>query len=86
MDHGGHLVGSELDPTVAEDFVANFVLVRFPAAPRHADAAFTFLQSRGVVVRKMGAYGLGEHLRITIGLEEEMRAVVAALGEFLRAP
>jgi histidinol-phosphate aminotransferase len=66
--------------------VANFVLVRFPAAPRHAEAAFSFLQSRGILVRKMGAYGLGEHLRITIGLEEEMRAVVAALGEFLRAP
>jgi histidinol-phosphate aminotransferase len=66
--------------------VANFVLVRFPAAPRHADAAFAFLQSRGILVRKTGVYGLGEHLRITIGLEEELRAVVAALAEFLRAP
>jgi histidinol-phosphate aminotransferase len=66
--------------------VANFVLVRFPAAPRNAEAAFAFLQSQGILVRKMGAYGLGEHLRITIGLEEELRAVVAALGEFLRAP
>ena len=66
--------------------VANFVLVRFPAAPRNAEAAFAFLQSRAILVRKMGAYGLGEHLRITIGLEEELRAVVAALAEFLRAP
>ncbi|HEV8028311.1 MAG TPA: histidinol-phosphate transaminase [Stellaceae bacterium] len=66
--------------------VANFVLVRFAAAPRNAEAAFAFLQSRGILVRKTRAYGLGEHLRITIGLEEELRAVVAALAEFLSAP
>jgi histidinol-phosphate aminotransferase len=66
--------------------VANFVLARFPAAPRNAEAAFAFLQSRGILVRKTRAYGLGEHLRVTIGLEEELRAVVAALAEFLRAP
>jgi histidinol-phosphate aminotransferase len=32
----------------------------------------------------MAAYGLPEHLRITIGTEEEMRAVVAALADFLK--
>jgi len=36
---------------------------------------------RGILVRKTRAYGLGEHLRITIGLEEELRAVVAALND-----
>jgi len=66
--------------------VANFVLVRFPAKPKDADAAFGFLQSRGIVTRKMGAYGLPEHLRISIGLEDEMRAVVAALADFQRTP
>jgi histidinol-phosphate aminotransferase len=74
-------LGLEVAPSVA-----NFLLVRFPPAPRHADAAFAFLQSHGILVRKMEAYGLGDRLRITIGLEEEMRAVVAALAEFLRAP
>jgi histidinol-phosphate aminotransferase len=63
--------------------VANFVLARFPAAPKSADQAFAFLQSRGILTRKMGAYGLPEHLRISIGTEEEMRAVVAALADFL---
>jgi histidinol-phosphate aminotransferase len=63
--------------------VANFVLVHLGAAPRDANAAFAFLQSRGILTRKMGAYGLPEHIRITVGLEEEMRAVVAALGDFL---
>lgn len=63
--------------------VANFVLVRFAAPPRDAGAAFSFLQARGILTRKMGAYGLPEHLRISVGLEEEMRAVVATLAEFL---
>jgi histidinol-phosphate aminotransferase len=66
--------------------VANFVLVRFAGKPKDADAAFAFLQSRGILVRKMGAYGLPEHLRISIGLEDEMRAVANALAEFQRSP
>ena len=66
--------------------VANFVLVRFPAAPKDSHSAFAFLQSRGILIRKMSAYGLPEHLRITIGTEEEMRAVVAAVADFLRTP
>ncbi|HYM02648.1 MAG TPA: histidinol-phosphate transaminase, partial [Stellaceae bacterium] len=38
--------------------VANFVLVHVGAPPRNSDAAFSYLQSRGILVRKMGAYGL----------------------------
>src|SRR5690349_15071998 len=46
--------------------VANFVLARFPDDPRkNADAVFAFLQSRGILARKMGAYGLPQYLRIT---------------------
>src|SRR5580700_2769 len=49
--------------------VGNFVLPRFPDDPRHnADAAFAFLQSRGILTRQMGGYGLPQHLRITIGI------------------
>ena len=48
-------------------------------------AAFAFLQSRGILTRKVAAYGLPEHLRITIGTEEEMRAVASAVKEFLAA-
>ncbi len=64
--------------------VGNFVLPRFPDDPRHnADAAFAFLQSRGILVRKVGAYGLPQHIRITIGTGEEMAIVAAALAEFM---
>ena len=63
--------------------VANFVLARFPdQRHKNADAAFAFLQSRGILTRKMGAYGLPQHLRITIGTGREMETVEGALAEF----
>jgi len=66
--------------------VANFVLARFPDDPRNnADAVFAHLQSHGILTRKMGAYGLPQYLRITIGTGEEMERVVATLGEILAA-
>lgn len=64
--------------------VANFLLVRFPEAPsRNADAANRFLNERGILPRKVASYGLPDCLRITIGKEDEMRAVVAALSDFM---
>ncbi|HWK46194.1 MAG TPA: histidinol-phosphate transaminase [Stellaceae bacterium] len=64
--------------------VGNFILVRFKDEPdRSADAAWNHMQSRGILTRKMGGYGLPDCLRITIGTESEMRAVVAALAELL---
>jgi histidinol-phosphate aminotransferase len=66
--------------------VANFVLARFPDDPRrNADAAFAFLQSRGILTRQMGGYGLPQHLRITIGTGPEMETVAAAIAEFMAA-
>jgi histidinol-phosphate aminotransferase len=65
--------------------VANFVLPRFPDEPeRNADAAFVFLRSHHILTRKMSAYGLPNHLRITIGTGAEMEQVVSVLGKFLR--
>lgn len=64
----------------------NFVLVRFAADPgRSAEAALAHLKAAGVLVRGMAAYGLPDCLRITIGTEEELAAVVAALREFVGA-
>ena len=65
--------------------VANFVLARFPDEPRkNADAVFAFLQSRGILTRQMGAYGLPQYLRITIGTGEEMERVADTLAEFMK--
>lgn len=66
--------------------VANFVLARFAdEGGRDADAAFAFLQSRGILTRKMGGYGLPQYLRITIGTGPEMETVAQALAEFMAA-
>jgi histidinol-phosphate aminotransferase len=65
--------------------LGNFVLVDFPPEPgRNAAAANAFLEAEGIIPRMMGAYGLPDSLRITVGLEEENRRVVAALAGFLQ--
>jgi len=64
---------------------ANFVLVGFPKTPgKTAAEAEAFLSSRGVLVRGVGGYGLADHLRMTIGLEGQNRALVDALADFMR--
>ena len=68
----------------AQDSAGNFVLVRFPNAPgRDAEAADTSLRDRGIIVRRMAAYGLPDALRITVGREDEMHAVAEALDAFV---
>ncbi len=62
----------------------NFLLPEFPTTPgRTADDADAFLQSRGLIVRRVSGYGLPNHLRITIANEEEMTAVLDALTTFM---
>ena len=63
--------------------VGNFVLVRFPSSER-AEAALAFLNGRGIIPRRVAGYGLPDSLRITIGSEDDMRAVVAAVADFMR--
>lgn len=63
---------------------ANFLLVRFPSVRgRTAAEAEAFLASRGILVRYTASYGLPDCLRITVGLEEQNRAVVDALSAFM---
>lgn len=63
----------------------NFLLVRFPREDgRDALAADAFLRARGLIVRRMAAYRLPNCLRITVGLDDEMAAVVAGLTDFSR--
>jgi histidinol-phosphate aminotransferase len=68
--------------------VTNFVLVDFKdqmPGKNDAEAARLFLKERGILVRQMPSYGLPSCLRVTIGTEAEMHAVVQALGDFLAA-
>lgn len=60
----------------------NFVLVRFPDEARPATKASDFLNGKGIIVRPVGGYGLPDCLRITVGTEDQNRAVIDALSEF----
>lgn len=73
-------LGLEIVPSVA-----NFVLIKFPeTGAKTAAAANAFLNSRGIIPRAVGNYGMPHHIRITIGTEAELRAVIAALADFLK--
>jgi histidinol-phosphate aminotransferase len=64
------------------DSHGNFVLARFPQkAGFTAPEIQAFLREGGVLVREMGAYGLGEWLRISIGPTEANRRLVDLLAQ-----
>ena len=72
-------IGIEATPSQA-----NFLLLRFdPGGPRRAPAADAWLQERGYILRRMEGYGLPDRLRLSIGREEDNRAVVEALAQFM---
>jgi histidinol-phosphate aminotransferase len=60
----------------------NFVLAEFGEGAGGAADADEHLKSRGVIVRRMESYGLPGHLRISVGDDEAMNALLAALQEF----
>ncbi|MCY4191183.1 MAG: histidinol-phosphate transaminase [Rhodospirillaceae bacterium] len=64
--------------------VGNFVLVGFPEETgKDAVAAEEHLKKDGIIPRGVAGYGLPTYIRITIGLEEEMRAVIDSLRTFV---
>ena len=65
--------------------VGNFLLIHFPRETgRTAAEADAFLTARGLVLRRVEAYGLPDALRLTVGDAEANRLVVEALGLFMR--
>jgi len=73
----------ELGLTVT-DSVGNFLLVCFEDHPeRTSDGANEALKAHGIIVRGMAGYGLPNCLRITIGLEQDMRDVVDVLRKYM---
>jgi len=60
---------------------ANFLLIDVGDGARVYEA----LLRKGVIVRPMDVYGMPHHLRVTVGLPEENRRLVASLGEVLAA-
>ncbi len=67
-------MGLECVPTEA-----NFFLVKTGEGKKVYDA----LLKKGVIVRPMDSYGLGEYIRVTVGLPEENRRFVSSLKDAL---
>ncbi|MCA0201195.1 MAG: histidinol-phosphate transaminase [Proteobacteria bacterium] len=66
------------------DSHGNFLLPEFPKVPgKTAAECDAFLQENGVIVRRVDGYGLPNHLRVTIGDEEEMTIFLDLLTAFM---
>lgn len=75
-------MGFEVTPSVA-----NFVLFHFPSgSTKTADSADHYLKSQGVILRKVGAYGFLNALRMTIGSESDNQRALAALKTYMAGP
>lgn len=61
--------------------LANFILARF-GDRAEAEACDAYLQSQGLIVRRVGGYNLPNCLRITVGDEPACRRVAHAIGQF----
>jgi len=60
---------------------ANFILARF-GSEEEATACDEFLKKDGLIVRRVGGYGLPHCLRITVGDEPSCRRVAHMIGQF----
>ncbi len=60
---------------------ANFILARFTSVDEAA-ACDAHLRGAGIIVRRVGGYGLPMALRITVGDESACRRVAHAIGQF----
>ena len=65
------------------DSKANFVFAAHPDFS--GDHLFTELRKRNIVVRHWNSPAIREYLRITIGTDEQMDAVIRALTEITSA-
>ena len=64
--------------------VANFVLFHIPSqGDKSAAGADEYLKTKGVIVRKVGAYGFPNALRMTIGSGDDNKRAIAALREYV---
>ena len=87
--HNAHWIGWLVEQFAAigvktTPSVGNFLLLHFSReAGKTAKDADAYLSARGFVLRAVGAYGLPDCLRMTVGSEEANRGVVAALKAFM---
>jgi histidinol-phosphate aminotransferase len=71
----------QLDGFTPLPSATNFILVQVGSVER-AKHILAALRDSAIQVRSMNGYGLPDYIRITIGRDEEMRKIVAALQSF----
>jgi histidinol-phosphate aminotransferase len=64
------------------DSVANFVTIRFADADEAA-RALAHMRAAGYILRPLGNYNMPDCLRLTIGADDVMKGVIAALEDFV---
>lgn len=62
----------------------NFVTVSFASAPLPAKDAYEALAKKGMLVRWLANYGMPDWLRISIGRDEDLDAVIAEITRLVR--
>ena len=88
-DHNEQWLGRMADSLAALGLrvtpsTANFLLLHFPeSGGKSAPEGDTFLHGRGIILRRVEEYGFPHALRMTIGTEDDNRAVLDALASFL---
>jgi len=96
MDDRAHIAETLRVNAEGMDYLeTEFRRLKIPFVPSHANfiladvgdgrAVFDQLLHKGVIVRPMHGYGYPRHVRISIGLPEENRKLVAALDEILNS-
>lgn len=68
-----------LDPIPSQ---TNFVTARFGNDATSGKKGYEFLAGKGIITREIGNYHMPEYLRISIGTDEEMAKLFAALEEY----
>ena len=64
---------------------ANFILIHFPNNNhQNASIADEYLSERGLILRRVSAYGLPQCLRLSVGSQDANEALVSALSEFMK--
>ncbi|MCL6285417.1 aminotransferase class I/II-fold pyridoxal phosphate-dependent enzyme [Ruegeria sp. 2012CJ41-6] len=61
----------------------NFVLVHFPDPEKSAEAADRWLRQAGIAVRRFASEAYRDHIRITIGHPQDLKAARDGIAEFL---
>lgn len=63
---------------------ANFLMFKLPeTCDKDASAVFQELLSRGMIIRPLKSYGLPQHLRVSMGSDEENRVFLSLMKEVL---